>query len=91
MIEVVIVVPVRQQHQVGLRFRVGVRGYRILHLDQRPTCETFRIEGGVEPQHAGGVSIANGCHDDDFPSQQLDALILGEDAGASHGLVFPRG
>ena len=91
MVEVIVVVAVSQQHQIGLRLGIGIGRHRILHLHQRPAGETFDVEGGVQPQYARRVAIANGRHDDDLTSQQLDALIPAEDAGPAHGLILFAG
>jgi hypothetical protein len=76
-----------QQHQVGLRLRVRIETDWILDLDDRASSDPA-VEKAVQAGDTGGMAASNRTYLDDFPPNQLDAIVFRQNAGAAHLVVF---
>src|SRR5579875_3092912 len=84
------VCPRDQEHQVRLGLVLLVKLKRVLdtHLRIAPKGANEKVGQAYD---AGGVAASDGGHLDDLPGDELEAVILGEDASLDHLLELPNG
>ncbi len=78
-----------EQHEIRLRFGMRVEPDGQLHLDDRGFADPQR-EQPIEPVHDADMRRADRAHRQHLAVDELDAVVLAEDAGAPHRLVFVR-
>jgi hypothetical protein len=79
-----------QEGEIGLGLGPVAQANRVLVTDMGQVPNPLE-EQAREIIDLVGVVRADGAHLDDFPIDQLDALILTEDAGLGHPIVLVNG
>ena len=76
---------------VGLQLGIFSRKLdRVLDADHGPVTDT-QCPQAIEADHRAGMVGADRLADDDVPMDQLEPVVLGQDAGLAHPVVLLDG